>query len=215
MSLQSFKQNRYNKMRKLILAAVALICLTGTAVAQRHVEFRWHGAYLVADASYGFNLNRGQDEFDTIPTTLNAFMPGLSVGYQFRKEAGVGLGFNYVADPTGAYTQLPVFVELRSHFMRNQLTPYTALQVGYSLPLGASSVADPVSSTIEEGGLYFGLEVGARYAFSRSVAVAGHVGYRLLQSNLVSRKDLQGHSILSTPVTLHVLAIGASVYFGN
>lgn len=192
-----------------------MVALCGAAQAQRHIEFRWHGVYLVGDASYGFNLNREMDEYDTIATTLNAFMPGFSVGYQIRKETGIGVGFNYVADPTGAYTQLPVYAELRSHIWRNQLTPYTVLQVGYTLPLGASSVADPVSSKIEEGGLYFGLEVGARYAISRSLAVAGHVGYRLLQSNLVSRTDLQGHSILSVPITLHVLAIGASVYFGN
>ena len=200
-------------MKKTIIVAVALLCFCGTAAAQRHIEYRWHGAYLVGDASYGFNLNRAMDDYDTIANKLNAFMPGLSVGYQFRKEAGVGIGFNYIADPTGAYTQLPVFVELRSHFMRSQLTPYTTLQVGYSLPLGASSDADPVSSKIEEGGLYFGLEVGARYAINRSVAIAGHAGYRLLQSNLVSRTDVQGHSILSVPVSLHMLVFGASVYF--
>lgn len=202
-------------MKRIVIAIVAIVTLCGVAQAQHHIEYRWHGAYLVGDASYGFNLNRSMDEFDTIATKLNAIMPGLSVGYQFRKEAGVGVGFNYVADPTGAYTQLPVFVELRSHFMRSQLTPYAVLQVGYTLPLGASSVADPVSTKIEEGGLYFGLEVGARYAINRSVAVAGHVGYRLLQSNLVSRTDLHEHPILSVPITLHVLAIGASVYFSN
>ena len=207
--------HNYIIMKKIFIVAAALLCLTGTAVAQEHVEYRWHGAYLVGDVSYGFNLNRSMDEYDTIATTLNAIMPGLSLGYQIRKETGVGVGFNYVADPTGAYTQLPVFVELRSHFMRSRLTPYAVVQAGYTLPLGASSVADPVSTKIEEGGLYFGLEVGARYAINRSVAVAGHVGYRLLQSNLVSRSDLHEHPILSVPITLHVLAIGASVYFSN
>lgn len=202
-------------MKRIVIAIIAMVSLCGAAQGQRHIEFRWHGAYLVGDASYGFNLNRSQDEADTIPTTLNAFMPGISMGWQFRKEAGVGLGFNYVADPMGAYTQLPVYAELRSHFMRSRITPYTVLQVGYSLPLGASSVADPVSSKIEEGGLYFGLEVGARYAINRSMAVAGHIGYRMLQSNVVSRTDLNGHSILAVPITLHVLAIGASFYFGN
>lgn len=202
-------------MKKLFIAAVALLCLSGTAVAQRHIEFLWHGAYLVGDASYGFNLNRSMDEYDTIATKLNAIMPGLSLGYQIRKETGVGVGFNYVADPTGAYTQMPIFAELRSHLLRSQLTPYAVLQVGYTLPLGASSEADPVSTKIEEGGLYFGLEVGARYAINRTMAVAGHVGYRMLQSNLVSRSDLHGHPILAVPISLHVIAIGASLYFGN
>lgn len=202
-------------MKKIVLAIIAITTLCGAVQAQRHIEYRWHGVYVTGDMSYGFNLNRSIDEFDTIPCTLNAFMPGITMGYQIRKEAGVGIGFNYVADPNGAYTQLPVFAELRSHFMRSQLTPYGVMQVGYCLPLGASSDADPVSSKIEEGGLYLGLEVGARYAFNRSTAIAGHIGYRLLQSNLVRRTDLDGHSILAIPVTLHVLTIGATFYFSN
>ncbi|MBR4739230.1 MAG: outer membrane beta-barrel protein [Bacteroidales bacterium] len=204
-------------MKKIVIAIVTMVALCGVAQAQRHIEFRWHGIYLVGDASYGFNINRSVDKDDTIASTLNAFMPGISVGYQFRKEACIGLGFNYVADPTYAYTQLPIFAELRSHLSRNRLTPYTTLQVGYSLPLGTSSVAtaETISSKIEEGGLYFGLEVGARYAINRSTAVAGHVGYRLLHSNLVSRTDLQGHSIVATPIALHVITVGASFYFSN
>lgn len=202
-------------MRKIVIAIVALVSLCGAAQAQRHIEYRWHGVYVTGDMSYGFNVNRAVDEFDTIPCELNAFMPGISMGYQFRKEAGVGLGFNYVADPTGAYRQMPLFVELRSHFMRSQITPYGVLQAGYCLPLGASSAPDPVGSKIEEGGLYFGLEVGARYAFNRSVAIAGHVGYRLLQANHVRRSDIEDHSILDIPVTLHVIAIGATLYFSN
>ena len=202
-------------MKKIVIAIVTIAALCGVAQAQRHVEFRWHGVYLVGDMSYGVNLNRSADEADTIASTLNALMPGISLGYQFRKEACLGLGFNYVADPTGAYTQLPVYAELRSHFWRDQLTPYTVLQVGYSLPLGTSSAADPVSSKIEEGGLYFGLEAGVRYAINRSTAIAGHVGYRLLQSNLVNRTDVNGHPILATPVSLHVLTFGVSFYFSN
>lgn len=192
-----------------------MVTLCGAAQAQHHVEFRWHGVYVVGDASYGFNLNRSVDEFDTIASTLNAFIPSFSAGYQFRKEAGVGLGFSYVADPTGAYTQMPLFVELRSHFMRSRLTPYSVLQVGYTLPLGTASDMTPVSSEIEEGGLYFGLEVGGRYAVNRNLAVGAHTGYRLLQSNSVKRMDANGHSILSVPVVFHMLTFGVSLYFSN
>lgn len=189
--------------------------LCGVAQEQRHIEFRWHGVYAAADASYGINLNRSVDDFDTIANVLNAFMPGLSVGYNIRKETGVGVGFNYVADPTGAYTQLPVFAELRSHFLRSQLTPYAVLQVGYTFPLGTSSEPDPVGCQIEEGGLYFGLEAGVRYAISRNLAVAGHVGYRLLQSNNVLRTDVERRPILDTPVNLHMLTFGATFYYSN
>ena len=202
-------------MKKIVIAIVAIVSLCGAAQAQRHIEFRWLGIYLVGDMAYGANLNRSVDEFALVGDTLSAFMPTISGGFQFRKEAGVGLGFSYVADPTGAYTQLPLFVELRSHYTRAQLTPYTALQVGYTLPLGSSSAATPVSSTIEEGGLYVGIEVGARYAFTRSTAIAAHLTYRLLQSNKVSRSDLNGTPLLAEPVVLHVMGAGVSFYFGN
>ena len=140
-------------MKKTLIVAVALLCLAGTAVAQRHIEFRWHGLYCVGDVSYAFNVNRSSET--GIADTVSGFIPSFSAGYQFRKEAAVGMGFSYLADPTGAFTQLPIFVELRSHFMRSQLTPYTVLQVGYTLPLGSSS--EPPSVKIEEGGLYLGL----------------------------------------------------------
>lgn len=202
-------------MKKTLFAILALVALCGVAHAQRHIEYRWRGFYVVGDASYGINLNRQIDEFDTIPCELNAMMPGVSLGFQFSKEAGVGLGFNYVADPSGAYTQMPLYAELRSHFLRSQLTPYMVLQVGYCLPLGASSEPNPVGTEIKEGGLYFGLEAGVRYAISRNLAVAGHVGYRLLQANEVLRTDLLDRPILNPPVNLHVLSFGASFYFSN
>ena len=202
-------------MKKIVLAIVTLVALCGASQAQRHIEYRWHGVYVTGDMSYGMNINRTPDEFDVIGDTLSCVMPSITVGYSFRKEAALGLGFTYVADPTGAYTQLPLFVELRSHFSRNQLTPYTVLQAGYTMPLGASSVADPYASAIEEGGLYLGIEAGVRYAFSRQVAVAGHVGYRMMQSNVVHRRDAEGTSIVAPPVVLHVLAVGATLYFSN
>lgn len=192
-----------------------MVTLCGAAFAQRHIEFRWHGIYVAGDASVGFNINRSVDELTEFGDTLTAFIPSVSVGYSFRKEAAVGIGFSYVADGSGAYTQLPVYAELRSHFTRAQLTPYGVMQVGYSLPLGTSSVADPVSVKIEEGGLYFGLEAGVRYALTRHIGIAGHAGYRLLQANKVHRRDVAGHSLLETPANLHMITFGATLYFSN
>ena len=200
-------------MKRFFIAAVALLCLSGTAVAQRHIEFRWHGLYCVGDVSYAFNVNRSVSDASGIGDTVSGFMPSISAGYQFRKEAAVGLGFSYLADPTGAFTQLPVFFELRSHFSRNQLTPYTVLQIGYTLPLGSSS--EPPSTKIEEGGLYLGLEVGGRYAFSRSFALGLHSGYKLLYSNKVQRTDALNNPILSEAAALSMINIGVSVYLGG
>ena len=200
-------------MKRIVLAAALLLCLAGTAAAQRHIEFRWHGVYFVGDASFAFNLNRSPNS-SGIADTVSAFMPSLIGGFQFRKETAVGLGFAYLADPTGAFTQLPLFVDFRSAFTRNRLTPYLAMQVGYSLPVGASSAA-PNIIKIEEGGLYFGLEAGGRYAINRSVAVGAHAGYRLLYSNAVNRSDEFGNPKLEESASLHMLAVGLSVSFCN
>lgn len=199
-------------MKKTILAAVALLCLCGTAAAQRHIEYRWRGIYFVGDASYVMNLNRSAGE-NGLADTVSGFMPSLSGGFQFRKEAAVGLGFAYLSDPNGAFTQLPVFLELRSHFMRSQLTPYVVLQAGYSLPVGASS--KPPVTKIDEGGLYLGVEVGGRYAFNRTVALGLHASYRLLQSNAVIRHDAANKPMLTETVVLHMLGAGLSVYLSN
>ena len=195
-------------MKRFFIAAVALLCLSGTAVAQQHIEFRWHGLYLVGDVGYYFNLNRAADPSGAADT-VGGFMPSFSVGYSFRKEAAVGLGFSYLAESTGAFRQLPLYVELRSHFLRDRLTPYSVLQIGYSLPVGTSS--EPPVKKIDEGGLYFGLEVGGRYAITRSTAVAVHVGYKILQSNKVQRDDYTW----AEPKTLHLLGGGVSFYFGS
>ncbi len=199
-------------MKKNIIAAVALLCLCGTAAAQRHIEFRWRGIYFVGDGSYVFNINRSPND-QGIADTVSGFMPSFSGGFQFRKEAAVGLGFAYLADPTGAFTQMPLFVELRSHFTRDRLTPYAVLQVGYSLPVGASS--EPPVTKIDEGGLYLGLEFGGRFAINRSFALGAHLGYKLLQSNHVIRYDLANTPLLNETVVLHLIGGGISLYFGN
>ena len=199
-------------IKRTILTAVALLCLMGTAAAQRHIEFLWRGIYLTGDVSYAMNFNRDASE-SGFSDTVSALMPSFSVGYQFRKEAAVGIGVSYLADPTGAFTQLPVFVELRSHFMRSRLTPYTALQVGYSFPVGASST--PPVTKINEGGLYLALEVGARYAFNKNFAVAPHVGIKTLRSNDLMRSDAFNKPMLNDVVTLYIINMGLTFYLGD
>ena len=202
----------HKMMKKTIIAAVTLLCLCGTVAAQRHIEFRWRGIYFVGDGSYMMNINRSPNE-SGLADTVSGFMPALSGGFQFRKEAAVGLGFAYLSDPTGAFTQLPIFAELRSHFTRSQLTPYAVLQVGYSLPVGASS--KPPVTKIEEGGLYLGVEAGARFAINRTVALGLHASYRFLQSNSVLRHDSLNQPMLSETVVLHMMGAGLSIYLSN
>lgn len=195
-------------MKKTILAVVALLCLCGTAVAQRHIEYKWRGFYSVIDLSYARNLNR-EPGLNTYADTLSGMTMGISGGFQFRKEAAVGGGIIYVYDPTGAFTQMPVFVELRSHFMRSRLTPYMAAQIGYTLPLGASSPEVKITA----GGLYFGAELGGRFAIDRGFAIGAHVGYKLLNMNELERTDDYGYPRLADPVAMHLLNAGVTLHF--
>lgn len=195
-------------MKKTIIAAVALLCLCGTVAAQRHIEYKWRGFYSVIDGGYMFNFNRAPG-INGEADTLSGVWLGATAGFQFRKEAGLGAGFAYVYDPAGAYTQLPVFVELRSHLMRSRLTPYVALQGGYTLPVGASSP----TVKITKGGLYFGAEVGGRYAIDRSFAIGAHVGYKFLNATEVTRFDADGTFSKADPSSLHVINAGIGLYF--
>ncbi len=195
-------------MKKTILVAVALLCLCGTAVAQRHVEHKWRGFYAVVDGAYMHNFNRAPGLNGEADTLGGAWM-GISAGFQFRKEAGLGAGFAYVYDPRGSYTHLPLFVELRSHLMRARLTPYFVLQGGYALPVGASST----TVKITKGGLYFGAEFGGRYAIDRDFAIGLHAGYKLINCTEVTRYEADGIFKKADPSVLHVLSAGMSLYF--
>ena len=198
-------------MKKTILAVVALLCLCGTAAAQRHIEYKWRGVYVVVDGSYVMNINRTPSSSNvvTVADTVSGYALGISGGFQFRKEAGVGLGITYLMDPTGAFTQMPIFVELRSHFMRSRLTPFAVLQLGYTLPLGASSA----TTKIEKGGVYFGAQLGGRFAIDRGFAIGLHVGYKMLNMADVSLMTDKHKPLLNDVRTLHMIDAGLSLHF--
>lgn len=159
---------------------LCLVCLCG--VQAQHVEFKWHGLYGVVGMDYVSNLNR--DDHDVSFMDYSAV-----IGWQIRKESGVGLGFSYMKDGEGAFTQMPLFIELRSHYLRSRLTPFSVVQVGYSFPVNSSSSGNEAIS-IKEGGLMFSVAVGGRYAITRLVGVSLNVGYQLLMMNEVERQKV-------------------------
>ncbi len=198
-------------MKKIVIAAIALLCLCDTAAAQRHIEHKWHGFYAVVDGSYVMNINRTAG-INREADTLSGFGLGFSGGFHFRKEAAVGVGVTYLHDPTGAFTQMPIYAELRSHFMRSRLTPYVVLQLGYTLPLGASSP----TVKIDKGGMYFGAQLGGRFAIDRGFAIGLRLGYKLLSMTEVTRYEYVGKTLnykMADATTLHVLDAGVSLYF--
>lgn len=192
-------------MKKIFFVLVALVAFS-TVQAQEHVEFKWHRFYGVAGYDFSMNLNK-TDWNDAV--RLHGFY--VSGGWQIRRGSGIGLGVEYMLDPTGAFTQLPVYIELRSHYLRNRVTPYTNLSLGYTIPLKTSSGGSEAIQ-IAKGGPMWNLAVGARYAFTPKFAMSAFVGYQGLYLTQVDRK-VEGKLANSRPLLLHNLKMGIGFNF--
>lgn len=163
---------------KKIFILLASVCCFCVAEAQ-HLEFGWRGIYGVAGYSYSTNLSTQDGQNKASFHNVSGV-----IGFQYRKEVGVGLGADFMYDPTGAFTLLPIHVELRSHYLRSRLTPFSVLQLGYAVPIGTSSKGAE-SIHVRKGGVEFGLQVGGRYAITRSFGVSLFVGYQMIMLNQV------------------------------
>lgn len=202
-------------MKKTVFLLVAVVSLVA-AQAQQHVEFKWHRMYGVAGYEFSSNINQiyfDLDEGSAIEYDTKASFHSFYAicGWQIRKESGIGLGVEFMKDAVGGLTQLPVFLEVRSHYLRNQLTPYTSVYVGYSIPLGFYG-SGAAYTKIETGGPTFGLNIGGRYAFNRKMGVCAFIGYQLIalrEVGLYSDGQLQ----TTQPVTLHNFKVGLGFNF--
>lgn len=191
-------------MKKFVLL-LAVVAAAGISHAQ-HIEFKWHGFYGVAGYDYSFNFNKTEYEDKA---TFNSFTA--VAGYQIRKGSGLGMGFSFMGEGTGAFRQLPIFVELRSHYMRSRLTPYTSLYVGYSIPLGSSSSGEDAVQILN-GGVTSGANIGVRYAFSRKFGMHAYVGYQELYMTKVQRK-IGGKISEAQPLLFHDIKVGVGFNF--
>lgn len=203
-------------MKKTVL----LLSLLGFVVAARafqppmpeslppHIEFKYYGFYSVIDYTFMTNLNSEHGEY-VDSYNLNGITA--VAGWQWRKESAIGIGFSYLNDASGSFSQIPVFVEFRSHFLRNRITPFTAVQLGYSIPFGSKN-ADVDYTRIEEGGITAGLSVGARFAVKPRLAFNIYAGYQLIQNNSVERGF---NSVAATrlPELYHNVKFGLGVNF--
>ena len=194
-------------MKKLLIAITLLLFSTvafAQAVGQGHVEYKWRGLYSEVNLAMGKVVSK--DYNDVSFKEYSA-----SFGFYTRKECGFGIGASYLHDANGGYTQLPFYVELRSHFLMYRLTPFTALQVGYTFPLGESS-GGPNAITIDKGGAYFAVNLGLMVALSHQTAVDVYAGYQMLNLAKVTFKE-HGKDIRYDPVLMHVVRVGVGLNF--
>ena len=180
-------------MKKTLLLLSLLTLITAARAEQLsplaqmtnppHIEFKYYGFYSVIDYTFMTNLNKVHGEYidDYVLNGITAV-----AGWQWRKESAVGLGFSYLNDATGSFSQIPVFLEFRSHFLRNRVTPFTAVQLGYSIPFGSKN-AELDYTRIDEGGITMGFSAGIRFAIKQKFGLNVYAGYQLIQNNSVER----------------------------
>lgn len=196
------------KRLALVLAAVAMFSMSAMA---QHIEFKWHGFYGVATFDYATNLNKTVYS-DEVSFDGYSFMGFTAVaGYSIRKETAFGIGCSFMKDPTGAFSQLPIFAEVRGNFLRSRITPFAALQVGYTLPLGSSS-GGKNSIEVVQGGVMSCVNAGVRFAITRKLGVNLYVGYQMLNMSQVERK-IEGKHAVAQPVLFQNVKFGGGVNF--
>lgn len=205
-------------MKKTLLLLSLLTLITAARAEQLsplaqmtnppHIEFKYYGFYSVIDYTFMTNLNKVHGEYidDYVLNGITAV-----AGWQWRKESAVGLGFSYLNDATGSFSQIPVFLELRSHFLRNRVTPFTAVQLGYSIPFGSKN-AELDYTRIDEGGITMGFSAGIRFAIKQKFGLNVYAGYQLIQNNSVERGF---NSVAATrlPELYHHVKFGLGVNF--
>lgn len=213
-------------MKKLFLTLSLLLCAFAATAGQPplpqgdkpHIEMKYYGLYFVVDYTHliHFAAENGNyvDQNNIMHTFSDAYaLNGITAvaGWQWRKESAIGLGFSYLNDPVGSFSQIPVFLEFRSHLSRSRLTPFTAVQMGYSIPMGTKNNIEEYTR-IAEGGVTFGLSAGLRYAFKQRFGMNLFVGYQFIQCRSVER-GFDGVASSAWPELYHNLKFGFGFNF--
>lgn len=162
--------------------------------APQHVEFKYYGFYCVVDYTQMFCLTNFSGQYQDPATgqivgfydKYNLYGITAVAGWQWRKETALGFGFSYLNDPLKAFSQIPVFVEFRSHFLRNRITPFTSVQLGYSIPFGSKSLTADYTRIVD-GGITFAINIGGRFAISQKFGLNIFAGYQLIHLKNVER----------------------------
>lgn len=187
--------------------------LNAMAPAPPHVEFKYYGFYASLDYTMMMNLNKVEFDIGGQHTVDSYLLNGVTAvaGFQWRKESAVGVGFSYLSDPNGSFSQIPLFLEYRTYFLRSRLTPFTTLQLGYSLPFGSVNPgADYIK--INQGGITAGVTAGGRVAISRRFGMDLWVGYQLIQIRELER-GFATEPATCLPELYHNLKAGVGLNF--
>jgi len=99
-------------------------------------------------------------------------------GYQMNKRftAAITSGFEFLDVP-----YIPFMLDGRYDFLDKRLTPYGAVQAGYSLPLDGEQITEWMYNY--KGGYILNFEIGLKNNFSDNTALMFGIGYRRQEMN--------------------------------
>ena len=137
-------------------------------------------------------------------------------GYRWSLYSGVGAGIGFYKDMNDLHTTLPIFIEVRNHFMRNRFSPFSVISAGYSIPNGRVSNYRSLQSGVVKGGPMVGITLGVRYLFTKRTGINLFVGY------MGQKETIEEHILIPSvgetasrevPYFLHQAKFGIGISF--
>lgn len=192
-------------MKKIALLVVLMLAMQMGFC--QHKFFREYGFYGTASYNFSTNLNR---------TDYQALLNGITVtgGFEIRPKTCVELGVGFLADAKGVFTQIPITVGLRTHYLNRWITPFTDLYAGYALPMKKTGTnADGDRMCIDQGGLTIGVNVGARISMSRKLAINAFVGWHFFMVNEFRVFTAENVPLVQDAWGAHCIKIGLGLMF--
>lgn len=136
-------------------------------------------------------------------------------GYRWSLYSSIGLGLGLYRESENLHSHIPVFIELRNYFTRNRLSPFSTINIGYSIPNGRVSNVGQMQTGVVRGGALVGFSLGIRYLFTKRNGISLFVGYTGKQETIEEHIELNIKEKVSreVPNFLHQLKFGLGINF--
>lgn len=198
---------------------IGLICANNTEFGSSGMSAMLPGKGRIEQRHTGFyGLVNAGGTYAFLNKDEGASLMGIEAigGYRWSLYSGVGLGVGYYKESgENLHSNIPIFIELRNHFMRDRFSPFTTLSLGYAIPMGRESITQKQQDGVTQGGVVVGFSVGVRYLFTRKIGVNLFAGYSGMKETIERQIITTTEEIVpqEKPYFLHQLKFGLGVSF--